>query len=67
MNATKADAIQFLKSTIARYRYQLEVLEPKSKGRASNVVEFAQVALERQQLNALIEDARKLLSQLRTG
>jgi hypothetical protein len=67
MNATKADAIQFLKSTIARYRHQLEVLEPKSKGRASNVVDFPQITFERQQLNALIDDARNLLSQLRTG
>lgn len=67
MNATKADAIQFLKSSIARYRHQLEGLEPKSRGRASNVVDFAHVAAEREQLRALIEDAKRLLLELRTS
>jgi hypothetical protein len=65
MNATKADAIQFLKSSIARYRHQLEHLESKSRGRASNVVDFAHVTAEREQLRALIEDAKRLLSELR--
>lgn len=66
MNPTRADAIQFLKASIARYRQQLDTLQPSGRG-ASNVVNFAQASEDREQLNALIEDARSLLSQLRAG
>lgn len=66
MNPTKADAIQFLKATIARYRKQLDTLEPSGRG-ASNVVDFPQPAVDREQLSALIDDARSLLSQLKAG
>jgi hypothetical protein len=66
MNATKADAIQFLKSSIARYRNQLDGLQPRSDS-AGNVVEIGRAKVEREQLAALIDDAMRLLSQLRTG
>jgi hypothetical protein len=66
MNATKADAIQFLKSSIARYRHQLDGLQPRSDA-AGNVIEIGRTKGEREQLNALIDDASRLLSQLRTG
>jgi hypothetical protein len=66
MKATRADAIHFLKSSIAGYRQRLQNLQPRGFG-ASNVVDFTQAAMEREQLNALIEDANSLLSRLRTG
>ncbi len=66
MSPTRADAIQFLKASIARYRHQLDTLQPSGRG-ASNVVDFPQAAMDHDQLNALIDDARSLLSQLRTG
>lgn len=67
MGPTKADAIHFLKASIARYSHQLDSL-PLSSGRgSSSVVNFAQATTEREELNALIEDARSLLSQLGAG
>lgn len=66
MKATRADAIHFLKTSIASYRQRLQILQPSGLG-AGNVVDFAQAAMEREQLNALIEDANSLISQLRTG
>lgn len=66
MSPTRADAIQFLKASIARYRHQLDTLEPDGRS-ASNVVDFPQPRVDREQLSALIEDARSLLSQLRAG
>ena len=67
VSPTKADAIHFLKASIARYRHQLDTLSLSSGRGASNVVRFAQVTTEREELNALIEDARSLLSQLKAG
>jgi len=67
VSPTKADAIHFLKPSIARYRHQLDALSLSSRRGASNVVRFAQVTTERDELNALIEDARSLLSQLKAG
>ncbi|MCF8508864.1 MAG: hypothetical protein RIR41_2000 [Pseudomonadota bacterium] len=66
MSPTRADAIQFLKASIARYRHQLDTLEPSGRS-ASNVVDFPQPGVDREQLSALIDDARSLLSQLRAG
>jgi hypothetical protein len=66
MKATRADAIHFLKVSIASYRQRLQVLQPNGRD-ADNVVDFARATMEREQLKALIEDARSLLSQLRTG
>jgi len=56
--ATKADAIQFLKSSIARYRYELDSLPQRDADRAV----FSD---QRHQLKALIDDASRLLTQLR--
>lgn len=66
MKATRAEAIHFLKASIVSYRQRLQILQPRGAS-ARNVVDFAQAAIEREQLNALIEDASSLLSQLRTG
>jgi len=57
MSPTKADAIQFLKASIVRYRHQLDTLSLPSGRRAGNVVSFAEVTADREELNALIEDA----------
>jgi hypothetical protein len=67
MNAKKSDAIQFLKSSIARYRHQLDGLSPRGSGDGVEVLERATTREERDQLNALIADATRLLSQLRHG
>jgi hypothetical protein len=67
MSPTKADAIYFLRASIVRYRHQLDTLSLSSGRGASNVVSFAQVTTEREELNGLIEDARSLLSQLKAG
>lgn len=67
VSPTKADAIHFLKPSIARYRYQLDTLSLSSGRGASNVVRFAQVTTVRDELNALIEDASSLLSQMKAG
>ncbi len=59
MNAAiKSDAIQFLKSSIARYRHELDSL-PQRDG------DPAAFGDHRRQLKALIDDASRLLAQLR--
>jgi deoxyribodipyrimidine photolyase-like uncharacterized protein len=65
MTQTQSDAIQFLNSSIDRYRHELDDLRQVTSGRI-NVVELAKVRMRREQLAALIEDARQLLVQLRT-
>lgn len=56
--ATKADAIQFLKTSIARYRHELDSLPQRDGDRAA----FGD---QHHQLKALIDDASRLLAQLR--
>lgn len=63
MNETRADAILFLKASIARYRSQLDTPGPSGRG-ASNVVDFPEPRVDREQLTALTDDARPPLSQL---
>lgn len=58
MNATKADAIQYLKSSIARYRHELDSLPYRGPDRAA----FSE---QRRQLHSLIDDAKRLLVELR--
>ncbi len=67
MNAKKSDAIQFLKSSIARYRYQLEGESGRGALVAGQTIDRATTREERDQLNALIADATRLLTQLRHG
>lgn len=64
MTATKAEAIQYLKATIAAYRSQLEGLQRRVADPSAKVTELARINMQRDQLTGLIDDASKLLSQL---
>jgi hypothetical protein len=64
MSAHKADAIMFLKSSIARYGEQLDELQRRLAESAGGLVERTQLKLQQEQTIALIEDAMRLLSQI---
>jgi hypothetical protein len=66
MNPNKAEAIQFLRSSIAGYRHKLDRLQRGGAEPVRTAADLARLKVEREQLNGLIADAKRLLSQLST-
>ena len=67
MCGDKSEAINFLKSSIARYSEQLDELQHRMADSAGNLAERVQAKLQQEQVVGLIEDAARLLSQLSGG
>jgi len=64
MSAHKSDAVDYLKSSIARYGEQMDELQRRLAEGAGNLAERTQLKIQQEQIAALIEDAAKLLSQI---
>jgi outer membrane protein TolC len=67
MSSNKGDAIDFLKSSVARYGEQLDDLQRRLSDGAGNLVEQTRVRIQHEQVAGLLEDAARLLSQLSGG